>query len=443
MRLTLSLAALLALLLLLAGPQALARTQQPPGQGFTRETAFALGHDDWEPAIAADSSGHVYWMTTRYADPTACSNCPKHFLGYKVSNDGGNTWSAARYLCPCPGFDAQNDPEIVTDAAGHLFAAWMNDYVISFSRSDDFGDTWSPYIAVDGFVVPPSGCHGCGNSDKPTIAVSASGHDVYVVYNSGNTGRPTAVSSHDGGKTWGTPVSASNRFADRYFFSGGSAVLRDGTVVTAQDVYTQDNKGTILMLVLRSTDGGEHWKTVLVGLSQEARPCPAFGKCPANYAFLGEQDTLAADSSGTAYVLFSASSQPKGSARLLMRRSTDSGATWGAPIDLAPGTSGEDHEFPMIAAGQAGDVRAAWMDDRTGVWNTYYRASRDGGFTWGEEKLVSNRKGGAPYKSADGFAFPYGDYGQIAIDGHGQTQATWGEGPSFAGPGDTWYARGG
>ena len=43
----------------------------------------------------------------------------------------------------------------------------------------------------------------------------------------------------------------------------------------------------------------------------------------------------------------------------------------------------------------------------------------------------------------DGFAEPYGDYFELDIDSAGQTQAIWGEGPSYVGPGNVWYARGG
>jgi hypothetical protein len=48
------------------------------------------------------------------------------------------------------------------------------------------------------------------------------------------------------------------------------------------------------------------------------------------------------------------------------------------------------------------------------------------------------------YKSAtpkDGYAEPYGDYFEIDIDGHGKTQAIWGEGISYNGPGNVWFSR--
>jgi hypothetical protein len=97
----------------------------------------------------------------------------------------------------------------------------------------------------------------------------------------------------------------------------------------------------------------------------------------------------------------------------------------------------------MLAATGDGDVRIAWLDNRTGRWNAWYRRSTNGGGTWSARERLSNRGGGALYKSPAGFRFPYGDYGMIAIGAGGTAHATWGESRSYIGPGGSWYARGG
>ena len=84
-------------------------------------------------------------------------------------------------------------------------------------------------------------------------------------------------------------------------------------------------------------------------------------------------------------------------------------------------------------------------DDQNGRWNVYYRSSADGGATWSAEAKLSQYVPGYPYEHAtpkDGFAEPYGDYFELDIDGAGTTHAIWGEGPSYVGPGNVWYARG-
>jgi hypothetical protein len=397
---------------------------------FIREQVLSLRHDDWEPTVAADRFGHVYWMTTRYSGRRACGKCPQPALVYKVSKDGGRSWGRRRYLCPCPGVSSQNDPEIVTDHQGRVFAAWLNNYNVKFARSDDFGRTWSRRVDLDANL---------GFSDKPTIAVSPSGQDVYVVYNGPTAGDPYAVYSHDAGRHWSAPIRVTK--SNRYFFSGGSTVLPDGTVLVAQDIYHQDNRGHIRMAVLRSIDGGRHWSVAYLGSSHQARPCPRFGGCPANYAFLGEQANIASDSAGRAYFIYGSSTRRGGPARLMMRVSPAGGVGWEPASNVARGVRKADHEFPMIAATGFGDVRIAWMDDRTGRWNTFYKQSHSGGAKWVRLVRLSDRNHRAPYKSRKGFRFPYGDYGTIVIGRSGRTLATWAEGPSFIGPGNTWFTR--
>jgi hypothetical protein len=49
---------------------------------------------------------------------------------------------------------------------------------------------------------------------------------------------------------------------------------------------------------------------------------------------------------------------------------------------------------------------------------------------------------GFPYIEPEGFAFPFGDYFEMAIDGDGDTHAVWGEGLNYQTPGSIWYTRG-
>ena len=49
---------------------------------------------------------------------------------------------------------------------------------------------------------------------------------------------------------------------------------------------------------------------------------------------------------------------------------------------------------------------------------------------------------GATYKTAAGYASPYGDYGAIDVTNTGKTVVVWGEGASFSnGPGGIWFNR--
>jgi hypothetical protein len=102
-----------------------------------------------------------------------------------------------------------------------------------------------------------------------------------------------------------------------------------------------------------------------------------------------------------------------------------------------------EHAFPAIVAGNAGDVRIAWMDQRNSpLWNTYYRSSSNGGATWGEETRVSGYVPWYRYIGEEGFRFPFGDYFGMAIDNHGDTHVVWGEGMNYQSPGSIWHASG-
>jgi hypothetical protein len=76
------------------------------------------------------------------------------------------------------------------------------------------------------------------------------------------------------------------------------------------------------------------------------------------------------------------------------------------------------------------------------VWNTWYRRTTDGGRTWEKAVRLSDLSEGAPYHQDGGYAFPYGDYMELAVDDNGRNYAIWGEGLSYVGPGGTWFTRG-
>ncbi len=386
--------------------------------------------DDWEPSVAADDSGHVYIATTRFNGPNACYDCPDAAIILERSNDGGRTWSKPGYLCPCPGVEGQADPVLVTDDNGRVFATWMNNFSVQFARSDDFGRTWKLRESVDGRL---------SYSDKPWIATSDGGKDVYITFNGPgpSEGTPYTVYSHDAGKTWSRPISGIKTFG-LYWFAGGMTVTPEGTAISSQDAYEQDYRGRTLLSVLRSEDGGQSWEQVRIGESRQGRRCPQGAGC--GLGFFGAQMATASDEGGRAYVLWNQNERAGGPAQVYLRWSDDEGETWSPARKVSTAKQARvDSEFPMIVAAGAGDVRIAWMDNRTGEWNTWYRYSRNGGLTWSRAQRLSKRPGGAPYKSPRGFDFPYGDYGQLAVDGRGRTHAAWGEGPSYTGPGGVWY----
>ena len=402
--------------------------------GWNGETLIHPSADDWEPAIAADPSAPwVYMLVTRYTGPTACGNqCPLPFMMLKVSSDGGVTWGPDRFICECRRVQSQADPIIeVVPGTGHVYATWMDGFDTKFSKSTDHGATWSTPVKIYGKV---------SWTDKPILATSDDGQNVYIAFNGPSSGDAYVARSSNAGATWTqTKVVDSTR----YYFAFDGDVLPNGTVVFSQASISYTGPGSapeglVQYHAIRSTNQGSSWSNVLVDSRQIGTACVAAG-CPSDY-YLGHA-VVSADAAGNLVMLHDGAVTAGGPQTVWSQTSTTGGASWTAPVALS--TSGVNSTFPAVESRASGDVRAYYMqaDGGADAWNVWYRSSADGGATWTAPVKISDVTGGTSYKTAAGFEEPYGDYGEIAITSAGKTIAIWSEGESYTGPGGAWYNR--
>ncbi len=398
--------------------------------GWTSEQVWSTTNNDWEPSVAAaPGSSWIYEATTRYGGPKACNSCPRTAIIVRSSSDGGATWGLDRFVCACKGVKAQNDPELAVAANGTVFMAWLNDYNpgVVLAKSTDHGATWSVPVRVSPSTLT--------FSDKPILLVSSSGQDVFVAWNASDSYVST---SHDGGATF---ASVKTNTDGLYWFAEGGSIAPNGSVLFAESAENQNATGPIQLSLLRSTNGGTSWTTIAIDTSQEQVPCTARSCIP---DFFGAQANVAVDATGKVLVLYTANGVARAPQDLYVRSSADNGTTFGARQEVAQNAGNAG--FPVIDAGSsAGDFRIAWQDDRNGAgaWNTWYRQTTNGGSTWAPQIRLSDATGGAPYKTASGYGFPYGDYFDLDVTSTGTNVVAWGEGPSYIGPGGTWFARGG
>jgi len=423
-----------------------AGTVQPianaPAAGWAGEKLVDATADDWEPAIAADpNQPYVYLLTTRYGSTKPCpGNCPTPYMALYVSSDGGATWSTGTPLCACKG-SGQFDPiiEVVPaptgQAAGNVYALYMNGFNVMFTKSTDHGAHWSAPVKTYGNV---------SWTDKPVIAMSDDGRDVYVSFNGPTGGDPYVAQSHDFGATW-----TQRKLVDsnRYYFAFDADVAADGTVYFAESSILYGgggNKGTtptgaIDEHVFVSTDKGATFIDRPVASVQPGLACVAAG-CPPDF-YLGHT-ALTVDASGRVVLLYDGATSAGGLQTISAQSSTNKGVSWSAAVTLS--APGNEADAPAVEAKGAGDIRA-WYYQTTGpnpdAWNVYYRSSTDGGATWTSAVRISDASSGASYKSAAGFLEVYGDYGEIAITSAGKTIAIWAEGTSYNGPGGVWFNR--
>ncbi|HEY3905781.1 MAG TPA: sialidase family protein [Streptosporangiaceae bacterium] len=410
----------------------LASHRDPAGPSTQRWTAprrWATA-DDWEPNVAASqTSAWVYQLTTRYSHPSQCARAKGHCIVFRASANHGRTWKATRAVpsryCPparhrCVLARNQNDPVLAVSTAGVIYAAWMDDWDVVFMRSADHGRTWHDQADFRRAA-------GLSFTDKPWIAISRSGRDVYVAFNASNS---YIAASHDYGRTWSRPVRTNSDH--RYWFAEGGAVARSGSVYFAESAEHQSAKGNIELTVITSADGGRRWGTKVIATSQQQPRCRV-ADCPND--FFGSQISLAVDRSGTVLAAYCANKKA-GTPLSLFIRSAAGGRRWSQSRLVSSLGTAVGVGFPKVVAGlRPGVFEVGWEDDRNGpaAWNVWASRTVDGGAVWSSTHQVS--------RSGAGFVFPYGDYFGMTIDGSGTFYLTWSAGHSYDGPGSTWWSK--
>jgi hypothetical protein len=399
--------------------------------GWAGEYVVNKRADDWEPAVAADPKApYVYVVTTRYGAGKPCKgNCPDPWMALTISKDGGATWSKQVPLCACKG-SGQFDPIIeVVPNTGDVYAAYMNGYNVVFLRSKDHGKTWSSPVKTYGNV---------SWNDKPILATSDDGRDVYVSWNGPQGGDPWIAQSHDFGKTW---TQTRLLKTDDYYYAFDGDVTRTGRVIFAETSVVYQSSvgltGKTKVHAIISSDRGTTWKNVVV----DSYPAGLQSTERADY-YAGHA-ALSADADGNLALAYDAPTTAYGRQRIYTRTSTDGGRTWSGRTPLS--ADGEMAVAPAIESRGHGDVRMFYFQTAHGgnldQWNVWYRSSSDGGDSWSGPVKISDATSGAVYKTAAGFREPYGDYGEMGITSRGKTIAAWGEGRSYIGPGGVWVNR--
>lgn len=386
--------------------------------------------DDWEPSVASDGLGNVYVLITHFGGVPGCSGCADPSILLQVSHDGGSTFAD-----PVPmtvSSAVQFDPQVRVNSAGDVFVSYLLGKQTVVQRSTDHGGTWTSPVAVNVGIRQ-------GPTDKDGLAVD--GRYVYVAFDVsvGSGNRFYVATSDDSGNTF--TVSMMNTRYLGVVLNGGAAVGPDGSVYLAWEAIHQGGNalGPQDVLVTASHDHGATWSLSYVDRNLPPGPDCSLAHC--GYDFLGTGSDVAVDDSGAVYVLYNAPLVDRGPPYIWMSRSTDDGMTWSVRRMINGDGTAAWHAFPTIDAGVAGDVRVAWMDNRTGMFNVWYRISADGGSSWSSEVQVSQDTPGYPWITSAGFAFPYGDYFVLNLDPSGTVHMAWGEGPDYLGPGNCFYAH--
>ena len=333
------------------------------------------------------------------------------------------------------------DPQICVDSSNCLNLVWSSDEnaTIKFSRSIDFGSTWSiPQNLFSGWeqvlcvnsstlfltnvlegsvpgtqlVFTKSEDNGLNWNDYkyifkakseffahiPAIATDNQG-TLYVSFclhdhNQSDGHHEIYFSkSTDNGDSWSEPRNLSN---NPLFHSDYPAINIDYQN-NINLTYWQNVKDGARTFFIKSDDGGNNWSSPR-NINNDYDNI-VMGMCP-----------IISDSTGKLYVVYSIEPNP---GDVFITTSIDGGNSWINRKNISH--SSGDSYMPKIAMDHQGVLHVVWYDNSQGIYDIYISHSSDGGATWTDPQNLSN--------STESSFAP-----SIDIDSNGKIYIVWDEG---------------
>jgi hypothetical protein len=356
-------------------------TVTPPAVTVNQDTAAASQN---ETAIAVDpnnsnrivggANDYVTRTWSCFVNGTPCSALGDGYSGTYYSNDAGSTWCCNSN--PNSNYVPTTDPsQIGTQIPGveHLVAG----------QYDAGGD--------------------------PSVAFDSQGNVYYCGLGFDRTSPPSTVAvnkgTFDGGGnlTWGAPTfinpsTSPSTLNDKPWIavdSHSGSPFKDRIYVTWTRFIFNAHNGRYVespIFFVYSTDGGATFSA------------PENISANAHYS-QGSRPVVGPD--GTLYVFWDGSTRLASLDSTYMVKSTDGGATWSAPlsistlVDISPlgNTAFRVNSYPAAAAAPNGDLYVTWTTAASGHSVAVYSKSTDSGATWSAPVAVF----AAGSRTADGY----------------------------------------
>jgi hypothetical protein len=160
------------------------------GKAWTANKRLTWTAGSRRPALAADAFGRLHIAWESYTPG------PTPEIYYKVSANGGDTWTAQKRLTWTSGWS--QSPAIIVASSGRLQALWHDDpsgnFEIYGRGSADGGVSWTPIQRLSWTS---------GTTGPPSLVATASG-SIYAFWNDDTPGNYEIYcrKSPDGGTTW-------------------------------------------------------------------------------------------------------------------------------------------------------------------------------------------------------------------------------------------------
>jgi hypothetical protein len=329
------------------------------------------------------------------------------------STNGGTSWSAS---CPSGDIAYLGDPAVAYGRTAEYLAGTsgaVDGAILYITSSTNNGAHWSQAVEVTGGILP------AGLPNAPWIAIDNTksrpfANTIYVSatqFDYPPVESEIAVSySTNGGKTWTTNTVDPVQIKPEVDQFSRPAVASDGTVyltwlrcaATGEDITCADTLADIFFS--KSTDGGSTWSTpaqiATTQLVTNTCNCASayFGNLPNTFEPVSDDPVIAIDSStgahaGNLYVVMYNWTGTQMQVQVIT--STDQGATWSKPVQVAPASATHDQFFASIAVSSSGMVGVSWLDRRNDPLNVSYQpfaaVSSNGGASFGSNyQLATN-----------------------------------------------------
>ena len=229
---------------------------------------------------------------------------------------------------------------------------------IFYKRSTDCGLNWEPDKRLtydEEFSGWPS--------------ISLSGPAVNIVWTDLRNGNAEVyfIRSSDGGTNWDDDI----RLTEDPFYSYSPVITSSGSNIHLSWVNKDLEEGTWKVFYKNSSDGGINWgEDTWLSVNSPDAYCPSI-----------------AASGSDVYVVWNDNRDGNGNLEIYYRKSSDNGLTWGPETRLTNDPA--NSLLPSVSA-SGSSVDVAWMDSRTTTWDIYYKGSKDGGESWGNDIQVTN-----------------------------------------------------
>jgi hypothetical protein len=372
-------------------------------------------------------------IVVAYNDSRGRNEEPINISGASVSTDGGVTFTrltAADGQGPFPG--TYGDPVVLYNKPTSTWLTVWIDATCGEQGLGGFRSTtpWDP--------SPASWTHYCIHSSSADDRESGWADNnptspfygnVYVSYNNFEADGAIFVQrSTDNGLTWGIPAALTPDFLRNVQITGDAttgflylaAVNENG----GGDVFDRNN------LIYRSTDGGSTWANTYTGPTFVGAHRASAGYFatmydkPVYWRHMGWGQP-AAFNGVVSYVYSSADLGILDAGDVFYIRSTDSGVTFRAPVQLNTDTDHTKAQWqPNLSVSPTGTLLSTWYDEtpRTGAscqpstpqtpcYQIYSRRSNDNGLTWLPPDTLSDVVSPLPLQPDPGIVDVYaGDY---------------------------------